>query len=141
MSGITVSGENALLEAQSTNTKLDTLNTNVSKEAKQDTQITALNSIVTNTTGLGLGTTGTQTTVARSATSVTIVASTAGRKQVYIRNDSTVELYLALGATATVGKGIKLNKNDVYIEDKYTGIISGIWASAGAGNAEIVQTT
>ena len=100
-----------------------------------------LYSIITNTNGLGSGTTGAQTTVARSATSVTLLAAATTRKEAQIRNDSNNELYINFGATAVVGKGVKLAKGDVLISDKYTGIITGIWSSAGAGNAEILQVT
>lgn len=139
MSVIVKSNEDLLLSSQNNEAKLDTLNTNVAKEAKQDTMITALNTIVTNTNGLGLGTAGTQTTVARSATSVSLLASLSTRNEFYIRNDSTTDLWIAYGATATVNKGIKLSKGDTLVGDKYTGAISGIWTSAGAGNAEIIS--
>lgn len=139
MSNITKSNDDLLLESQSTNTKLDTLNTNVSKESKQDTMITSLSTIATNTNGIGLGTTGAQTTVARSASSVTLVASNADRKEVMIRNDSAAKLYINFGATATVNKGFELKNGDVLLDDKYSGVISGIWASGGAGNAEIIE--
>lgn len=139
MSLITKSNEDLLLEAQNANTKLDTLNTNGAKESKQDTMITSLSNIEANTSGLGMGTVGTQSTVSRSATSVTLLASNSSRNEAYIRNDSTTDLWVSLGATATVNKGIKLAKGDTLIEDKYTGAISGIWTSAGAGNAEIIE--
>ena len=139
MSNITKSNDDLLLESQSTNTKLDTLNTNVSKESKQDTMITSLSTIATNTNGIGLGTTGAQSTVARSASSVTLVASNADRKEVMIRNDSSAKLYINFGATATVGKGIELKNGDALFDDKYSGVISGIWVSGGAGNAEIIE--
>jgi hypothetical protein len=137
MSLVIKSNEDLLLEAQDTNTKLDTLNTNGAKEAKQDTAITALNSIVTNTDGLGLADTGTGSTVSQSATSVTIIAANVDRKQVIIRNDANQALYLQHGATATTASAVALEKGDIYIEDKYTGIISGIWSGAGAGAARV----
>ena len=91
--------------------------------------------------GFGTGDTGVQTTVSRSATSVTLLALNVSRNEAHIRNESNVAMYIAFGATATVGKGIKLEKNERLIEDKYTGIITAIWASAGAGSAEIIEVT
>jgi hypothetical protein len=141
MGVVVKSNEDLLIESQSTNTKLDTLNTNGAKESKQDTMITSLANIETNTGGFGLGDTGAESTVARSATSVTILAANADRVEAIIRNDSNATMYLSLTGTATTSSTIELLKGDTYFEDKYTGIISGIWASAGAGNAIITEVT
>ena len=141
MGVVVKSNEDLLLESQSTNTKLDTLNTNGAKESKQDTMITSLANIETNTGGFGLGDTGAESTVARSATSVTILAANAARVEAIIRNDSNTSMYLSLTGTATTSSTIELLKGDTYFEDKYTGIISGIWNSAGAGNAIVTEVT
>jgi len=124
----------------SIDTELGTLNTNGAKEAKQDTIITALNSIDTNTSGLANGDTGAGSTVAVSVTSVTLVAANSVRVEAIIRNDTNNNLYIAHGGTATLSSAIKLKKGDVFIEDNYTGVISGIWDSAsGGGNAQITE--
>lgn len=141
MSAVQESNDDLLLELESIDSRVETLNTNGAKESKQDTMITELQSIASNTDGLGLGDTGTSTSVAISATSVTLVASNADRKQVIIRNDTNKVMYIAHGSTATTSSAIKLKKNSVYIEDKYTGIISGIWNSSGSGNAQIIEDT
>jgi len=142
MSEISSSGDDQLLEAQSTNTKLDTLNTNVSKEAKQDSANLILSDIKTNTDGLGIGDTGSGTSVGISATSVTLISANTDRKQVIIRNDTNQNMFISHGATATISSAVRLKKNDSYIEDKYTGTISGIWISAsGGGNAQITEIT
>lgn len=141
MSGVIKSNEDLLLSSQNNEAKLDTLNTNVAKESKQDTANSALASIVINTNGLGLGTAGAGSSIAQSATSTTIIAANANRKAVIIRNDANNDLYLAHGATATTSSAVKLAKGDIYVEDKYTGIISGIWSSAGAGSARITEIT
>jgi len=141
MGAVIKSQEDLLLEQQSTNTKLDTLNTNGAKESKQDTMITSLASIVSNTAGQGLGDTGAEATVSRSATSVTLLAANASRVEAIIRNDSNETLYVSLTGTASTSSSIELKKGDIYIEDKYTGIITGIWGSAGAGNALITEVT
>ncbi len=141
MGTVVKSNEDLLLEQQSTNTKLDTLNTNGAKEAKQDTMITSLSNIETNTAGFGLGDTGTASSVSQSATSVQILAANANRVEAIIRNDANQELFLQFGATATTSAAIKLEKGDTYIADKYTGEISGIWDSGTGGNARIIEVT
>lgn len=141
MSEITASGDDLLLEAESTNTKLDTLNTNVAKESKQDAANTLLGDIKTNTNGLGLGNTGAASSVGQSATSVSLLAAQSTRVSAIIRNDSNQELYIEYGATATITSSIRLKKNDTLIIDDYTGAISGIWDGAGSGNARITENT
>jgi len=140
MSQVQTSGDDQLLELESIDTRVETLNTNGAKEAKQDTMITSLQNIESNTAGTGLGDTGVASSVAVSITSVTIIAANTARREVIIRNDTNNNLYLAHGGTATTSNAVKLKKGDVYIEDKYTGIISGIWDSvAGGGNAQVTE--
>lgn len=142
MSQVSQSNDDLLLELESIDTRVETLNTNGAKESKQDTVITELQSIAANTDGLGLADTGSASTVAISAASVSLLAANADRKQVIIRNDTNQDLYITHGATATTSSAIRLKKNDVYLEDKYTGAISGIWDSvAGGGNAQIIEDT
>ena len=140
MSQVQSSNDDVLLELESIDTRVETLNTNGAKESKQDTMITSLQNIESNTAGSGLGDTGAASSVAVSITSVTIIAANTARREVIIRNDTNNNMYLAHGATATTSSAIKLKKGDTYIEDKYTGIISGIWESvAGGGNAQITE--
>lgn len=140
MSTVQASGDDQLLELESIDTRVETLNTNGAKEAKQDTMITSLQNIEANTAGTGLGDTGAASSVGISATSVTIIAANTARREVIIRNDTTQDLYLAHGATATLSSAVKLKRGDVYIEDKYIGVISGIWSSTGGGgNAQITE--
>lgn len=87
--------------------------------------------------------TGTNSTVAASATSVTILSSNAGRLGASIFNDSTVALYLDLsGGTATTSSFTVKVAADGYYEVPfgYTGTITGLWASA-TGNARVTQMT
>jgi len=86
--------------------------------------------------------TGTQTSVAGSATNVTLLASNTSRKGALIYNDSTAILYVRLQATATTSNfSVKMFSDDTYeVPFGYTGIIDGIWASA-AGNARITEIT
>lgn len=99
-----------------------------------------------------MGMTPTLTTVASSATSVTILAENASRKAAVIQNTSTAILYLRLGtaaATDTTGHSIQLASGARYelpmVENNgntetYRGAITGIWASAD-GQANVTEFT
>lgn len=85
--------------------------------------------------------TATLTSVAGSATSVTLKALNASRLAVEIYNDSTAILYVAYAATATSSAYTKqLQQGESLREELYTGIITGIWASA-TGNARVTELT
>ena len=84
---------------------------------------------------------GAPTSVEQDDESVTIVEANANRVEVFIRNDSEDPLYLEYGEEATTDSAIKLLQDDVLIEDKYTGIITGIWGASGSGNARITEIT
>jgi hypothetical protein len=86
--------------------------------------------------------TSTPTTVASSATSVTILAANSNRKGTTIWNDSTANLFIEFGATATTSAFIaKLSPSGYYETPfRYTGVISGIWSSAN-GNALVRELT
>jgi hypothetical protein len=89
-------------------------------------------------------TTGTQSSVSGSASSVTLLASNASRKGAMIANDSSAALYVLLGsgAASTTAYTVKLNQDDVFElpYPVYTGQITGIWASA-TGAARVTETT
>ena len=90
------------------------------------------------------------TTVASSATSVTIIANNAKRRGLTITNTSTAILYLNLlggTATATTAHAIQMAANTRYDlpllsangnTECYTGAITGIWASAN-GQANVTE--
>lgn len=82
------------------------------------------------------------TSVAASATNVTLLASNNARAGATIYNDSTAILYVKLGATAsTTSFAVALQSQEYYeVPFGYTGIIDGIWASA-TGNARITELT
>lgn len=91
--------------------------------------------------------TNTTATVASSATVVTLIASNANRLGATIYNDSTALLYVKLGATASLTDFTVLLSGTVssiggYYEVPfgYTGIITGIWASA-TGSARVGELT
>lgn len=78
--------------------------------------------------------------VAGSAASVTILASNGARTGATIWNDSTAILYITFGATASATSCTVKMAPDAYYEVPfgYTGIITGIWASA-TGSARVTE--
>jgi hypothetical protein len=75
------------------------------------------------------------TSVASSASSVTLLASNPQRKRVFISNASTAILYIRMdttgqAATATSGHSIQMAANTNLEIVGFTGVITGIWASA-----------
>ena len=83
------------------------------------------------------------TTVAASATSVSLLAANANRRQFFIVNNGSKTLYVAFAATATTGAfTFIISSNGTYISpvDGYTGVISGIWNTAN-GNAQVTEIT
>jgi hypothetical protein len=84
--------------------------------------------------------TGTISSVSSSITVVTLLASNASRIGASIFNDSTATLNVALaaGASATV-LTVKVPAGGLYeVPNGYTGIITGIWASAN-GAARVTE--
>lgn len=86
--------------------------------------------------------TGTQTSVAASATNVTLLASNANRLGAVFYNDSTSILYLRCAATATASNyTVKMFPEDIFeLPFNYTGIVDGIWVSA-TGNCRVTEYT
>lgn len=87
--------------------------------------------------------TGTRTSVAGSASSVTLLASNASRLGATIFNDSTQILYADLsgGTASSSAFTYKMNPGDTLeTPANYTGLITGIWASAN-GNARVTEFT
>lgn len=89
-----------------------------------------------------VSTTGTITSVAGAAVSTTLLVSNSARKGIIIFNDSTSILKVALAATASgTSFSFSLQPNSTYENGTlYTGIITGIWASA-AGSARVTELT
>ena len=83
------------------------------------------------------------TQVAASATVVTLKASNVSRNQLIIYSDSTADLYIKLGSGASLTDySVKLMQDDCFEFNfpAYTGIVTGIWASA-TGNAYVTEIT
>lgn len=72
--------------------------------------------------------------VASSASTGTLLAANANRRRVILYNESTSDLYIKFGATASVTSyTTKLGPGDNYESPTdwiYTGVIDGIWAAA-----------
>jgi hypothetical protein len=94
------------------------------------------------TTSLMGNSASTRTDVARSATSVVILSSSAVRQGAMIFNDSNANLFLRFGsANATTSDfSIKMGAGSYFeVPFQYLGQITGIWQSAGAGAARITN--
>jgi len=91
--------------------------------------------------------TSTNTSVGRVTTlgGVVILAANAARKGATIANNTGAILYLkfdVIGTTSATSFTVRLAANAYYeVPFQYTGAISGIWASAGAGTALISELT
>jgi hypothetical protein len=89
--------------------------------------------------------TATTTQVADNAASVTILASNTGRLGATILNDSSAALYLRLGSSAatTTNYTVRITQYGYYeVPFRYTGAITGIWASdPGDGAARVTELT
>lgn len=85
----------------------------------------------------------TVTKVASSASNVTLLSANIARLGAYIYNDSTAVLYIKCGATAVIADSFTFqvaSEAGVEIPAGYTGLISGIWASAN-GAAMVTEFT
>lgn len=98
----------------------------------QSTLITKITTSTTNTT----------TNVAASATNVTLLASNSSRLGATFFNDSSNNLYLKLGSTASTSSfTARLIPNGYYETPfSYTGIITGIWDGTN-GNCRVGELT
>ena len=86
-------------------------------------------------------TSDTPTSVSSLATTQTLIAANVNRRSLTIFNNSTAILYVGFRASATqVGAKVPIGAGGFYEMPSpiYTGIISGIWASAN-GNASIYE--
>lgn len=96
-----------------------------------------------------LNTSGTATlsTVAGSASSVTILAANTSRKMAAVFNDSThaaAVLYLSFGSTAsTTNYTVQIASGSYYEFPTpiYTGVVDGLWSSNTTANARVTEFT
>jgi hypothetical protein len=85
--------------------------------------------------------TGTPANVTSSASSVTLKAANASRRGLYIFNDSSANLYVKFGATASATSfTVKLTAGAFYEMPApyYRGVVDGIWDSAN-GSARVTE--
>lgn len=90
--------------------------------------------------------TATVTAVNDQATSTTLLAAAAGRKGVIAHNNSSADLYLKYGATATTSAGgysykIPAGEHWEMPEPIYVGIIDGIWSADSSGAVSLTELT
>lgn len=131
----------------------ETLHTDASGGAGSNVNLTGINGTAPST-GVGVPSGGTLrvieanasstavTSVAGSGSNVTLLAANANRMGATVFNDSTVSLFLKLGATASASSfTARLFPQSYYeVPFEYAGIIDGIWESA-TGNARITELT
>jgi hypothetical protein len=85
--------------------------------------------------------TATLNNIAGNASSVTLQAANAARLAVVVVNDSTAILYVKYGSTASsTSFSFLLQPGETLREALYTGIVTGVWASA-TGNARVTELT
>lgn len=142
--------ESALPTNAATASKQDKLATLVGERdeaaAGSDTAESGLNGLIKRllqktSMELKYGATAAVTSVSASVTSVTLIASSATRKQVIIENTSANKLWISYVNPAALSKGFSLAKNEKLIEDNYRGTIYGIWETSATGNAQVTQVT
>src|SRR5262245_44905336 len=77
-----------------------------------------------------------------TASSTTLLSANTARIGMRIWNDSTVDLYVKCGTTAsTTSYTVKMGPNAYLEEVQYTGRVDGIWASDASGAARITELT
>jgi ornithine carbamoyltransferase len=93
-------------------------------------------------TALAVAAAATLANVSDTASSTTLLASNAARLAAIIYNDSTVGLYVKYGATASATSFTYfLDAGESYREERYTGIIDGIWESNASGSMRVTELT
>jgi hypothetical protein len=160
MTDIIESGLDQLDELQLQTTELETLNTNVAKESKQDTANASLANIETDVNSIdgkvsteakqdaiiaalgdigGKGDAATSASVTASATTVLLIAANTNRVSVIIRNDSNKTMYIQYEDAATLTSSIRLARQSHIIINDTTAAINGIWEAAPTGSAQITE--
>ena len=81
--------------------------------------------------------------ISQSVGTINILLGNLDRRGFICCNDSTASLYLKYGSSASLTDySIFIPAHSMYESImNYTGLITGIWASAGAGFARITQVT
>ena len=80
-------------------------------------------------------------TIAATTNSVNLLQANFNRKEALIANDSTSDMFIKFGTSATTTSyTLKLKQDDVAIVDTYSGVLDGVWASA-TGNCLVTELT
>jgi hypothetical protein len=111
--------------------------------AAQITTLTPLATVAANTTEVRPPTSAV-TSVASSATTVTLKASNANRRNLSVYNDADKAVYIKHGATASASSfTVKVAAGGFYELPNpcYSGVVDAIWLAAPTGNALITETT
>lgn len=121
---------------------VDTAGVNVAVvDATGDIQVDINNFPAIQAISFSSNSTATESNVAASITNVTLLASNASRKMAMIYNDSTSDLYVKLGTTASTSSFTVKMVSQAYYElpiPVYTGQIDGIWTIA-VGSARMTE--
>jgi len=106
----------------------------------QDLTQADLAAIIGSTGGPTMATTANKTNVPAAVASTVLLAANAVRLGASIYNDSPAELLVSMGATASASSFSVDMLPGAYFEvpANYTGVISGLWASA-TGNARVTE--
>jgi hypothetical protein len=83
----------------------------------------------------------TVTPIARNASTVTLAASSIVRRGLLIFNDSGGLLYVKFGSGATTSDfSFRITANSLYESSiEYSGLVTGVWGSGGAGQAQVTE--
>lgn len=100
------------------------------------------NTTAVSVSAIAASTIATATSIASATTSTSLLAANSNRKGVTILNNSTANLFVELGSTAsTTAYTVKINSGGYYeVPFNYVGAISGIWDNAN-GNALVRELT
>lgn len=80
--------------------------------------------------------------VAQNVADVTLLASNSNRIRAHIYNDTTADLRISYGATASATQfTVLIAPGSYHIVDDFVGAIHGIWSAAGTGGANITEIT
>ena len=141
LGGVGIVGDTVTIDAERTAPPSSSLPSGGATATNQTTEIGHLAILSARATP---GTTHTKSSVAASASSVTLQAANTARKGLYIRNTDVAPLYIRFGTgPATLADPLYLLQEQVYEmpKDLSTAIVLGIWITANGGTAEVEEIT
>lgn len=79
-----------------------------------------------------------ETFVDESQNSVLLLSSNSSRKKWILINESNKDMYIKFSATgANTNEGIKIKKDEMWIEETYMGDVCGVWENKADEGARI----